>query len=106
MKNFFPFLSADTPLPDWVTVSFPIIRIILIILMVLLGIGIIVAVLISPTQGYGIGALGGQPTETFYSKNKKQSMEGVIKKITVILGASAGVISILFFITLVVYPAF
>ena len=104
MKNFFPFLSAEGTLPDWITVSFPVIRIVLIVLLVLVSIAIIGAVLIQPAQSDGLGAIAGQSGETYYSKHKKQSLEGVVKKITVILGAVAAFISILFFVTLVIYP--
>lgn len=99
------FYSAAV-LPDWVTASFPIIRIVLIILMTLISIALVIAVMIQPASSDGLGALGGQSSDTYYSKNKQDSLEGFMKKVTIILGISAAVISIIFFITLVIYPAF
>ena len=89
---------------DWITSSFPIIRIVLLILLVLIGIVLVFAVLIQPSGSDGMSALTGQSTDTYYSKNKKQSIEGVMKRITVILGIAAGVIAILFFVTVIIYP--
>jgi len=102
MTNFLPFLSVD----PWISDSFPTIRIILAIILAILSIAILVTVLMTPSQGYGIGALTGQATDTYYTKHKKQSMEGLIKKLTVIFGISAAVISVLFFVTLIIYPAY
>ncbi len=91
---------------NWITASFPIIRIVLIILMTLIGIALVIAVMIQPASSDGLGALGGQSSDTYYSKNKQDSLEGFMKKVTIILGISAAIISIIFFITLVIYPAF
>ena len=106
MKNSFFIAAAGDMLPDWVTASFPIIRIVMIILMVVISLGIILAVLVQRSGNDGLGAIAGQSTETYYAKHKKQSMEGVVKKLTVVLGISAAVIAVLFFVTLVIYPVF
>ncbi|MCL2797806.1 MAG: preprotein translocase subunit SecG [Firmicutes bacterium] len=102
MDNLLQFLSVAA----WITVSFPIIRIVLAVLLVLVCLGLLVTVLMTPSQGYGIGALTGQATDTYYSKHKKQSLEGLIKKLTVIFGICAAVLSILFFVSLIIYPAY
>jgi len=91
-------------MPAWVTMSFPTIRIIMIVLIVLLSIAVIVAIFIQPAGSGQMGAITGQATETYYSKNKKQSLESVMKKLTTGLGISIAVLSILFFVSIAIYP--
>ena len=92
-------------LPDWVTASFPVFRIIMIILLVLLCIATVVAIFLQPSEGHGgAGVITGQSSDTYYSKHKKQSLQGLMKKLTVIFGISAAVIAILFMITIAIYP--
>ena len=78
----------------WITDSFPIIRIVLI--------SLIVIILFQPSSSSGMGALSGQ-RDTFYSKDKSKSLESVMKKITIVLGIAEGVLAILFFVTLIIY---
>lgn len=91
---------------DWITTSFPIIRMVFIIAMVLLSIAMTIVVMIQPSNSEGANALTGQSNETYYSKNKSKSLEGTMKRLTVVLGICLFVMSVLFFITLVIYPAF
>lgn len=86
----------------WVSDSFPIIRIVMIVLMVVIGLGIIVVILFQPSSSSGMGALTGQ-RDTFYSKDKSKSLESVMKKITIVLSIIEGVLAILFFVTLLIY---
>ena len=44
---------------------------------------IIFVVMIQPGNSNGVGALGGN-TDTFYGKNKSQTMESKLKKLTVV----------------------
>ncbi|MCL2061619.1 MAG: preprotein translocase subunit SecG [Firmicutes bacterium] len=92
-------------MPAWVTESFWIIRIVIFVLLVLVGIVLIFAVLIQPSNSGGMGALTGQSSDTYYSKHKKQSLEGTMKRLTTILGIVMGVLAILFFVTVAIYPA-
>lgn len=103
--NIFNFISAGA-LPDWVTTSFPIIRMIMIIAIVVMSIILAITVLIQQSTNDGMGAIAGQSTDTYYSKNKKGSLQGVLTRLTVGLGIAIAVLSILFFVTLVIYPAF
>lgn len=93
------FLSF-TP-PAWTTVSFPYVRLALIILMVLDAIGLILVIMFQPSSSSGMGALTGQ-RDTFYAKDKSKSTESVMKRVTVILGIVEGVLAILFFVTLLI----
>lgn len=88
----------------WITESFPIIRMILLILMVVFAIGMIVVVLFQPSTGDGMGAISGQISDTYYTKNKGRSMEGIMKRLTIILGICLFVVSVLFFVTVMIYP--
>ena len=74
------------------------VRIALIIMLAVVCVALVVSIFIQPAQGGGMGALAGQSSDTYYSKHKKQSLEGIMKKITWILGGSAALISILFFV--------
>ncbi len=94
----FSFLSV----PGWVVDSFPIIRIVLIVLMVLIALALIIVIMFQPSSSSGMGALTGA-RDTFYSKDKSKSLESVMKKITVILAVTEGVLALLFFISLYIY---
>ena len=91
--------------PEWMTISFPIIRVIFIIILAILAILMIVAVLFqkSGSEG-GLGALGGQSQDTYYQKHKSKSLEGILKRATMILGIAIGVLSVLFFVTILIVP--
>ncbi len=99
------FFSADGVVAPWISSSFPIIRIVILILLVVIGVFLTFAVLIQPSGNESMGALTGQSSETYYSKNKKQSVQGLMKRLTVIFGIVMAVLAILFFVTLVIYPA-
>ena len=86
----------------WITDSFPILRLVMIILMVVIGFILILLIMFQPSSSSGMGALTGQ-RDTFYSKDKSKSLESVMKKITIVLGVIEGVLAILFFVTLIIY---
>lgn len=88
----------------WITESFPTIRLVLLILMVVLAVAMILVVLFQPSSGDGMGAISGQVSDTFYSKNKGRSLEGIMKRLTIVLAICLFVVSVLFFVTVVVYP--
>lgn len=94
----FQFLSVSGFVQD----TFPIIRIVVISLMVLVALALIVVIMFQPSSSSGMGALTGQ-RDTFYSKDKSKSLESVMKKITVILGILEGVLAVAFFVTLLIY---
>ncbi len=94
----FSFLSVA----GWIEDSFPIIRIVVICLMVLVALGLIVVIMFQPSSSSGMGALTGQ-RDTFYAKDKSKSLESVMKKITVILSIIEAVLAIVFFVTLLIY---
>jgi len=76
----------------------------MIVLLALLAIATVVSIFLQPAAADGSGAITGQSSDTYFSKHKEQSFEGLMKKLTVIFGVSAAVISILFFVSLLIYP--
>lgn len=100
-ENFINGLFAAT-VPNWVANSFPIIRLILLILIVLLCAMLVVVVLIQPSNSSGMGAISGQ-SETYYSKNKSRTIEGLMKKLTVIFSIVIFVLAVLFLVSLIIY---
>jgi len=106
MKSLFSIfsLTAASGLPAWVTDSFPIVRMVIMILLVVLSVAIIIMILMQKSNSSGMGALDGSQTETFYSKNKSRTLEGVLKRLTVICGIAIFVLCVLFFVTVMIYP--
>ncbi len=86
---------------DWLSVSLPYVRLVMMILMVVIGLALIVIIMFQPSSSSGMGALTGQ-RDTFYAKDKSKSLESVMKRLTVILGIVEGVLAILFFVTLII----
>ncbi len=89
--------------PEWVASSFPTIRLVLMILMVIMSVALILVVLIQPSNSDGSNAITGQSSETFYAKNKSHTLEGILKRLTIVLSISLAVISLLFFVTIMIY---
>lgn len=89
---------------NWITTSFPIIRMVLLILMVVLSIAMVLVVLFQPSNSDGMNAITGQASETFYSKNKSKSLQGIMKRLTIVLAICLFVVSVLFFVTVIIYP--
>lgn len=87
---------------DWVSASFPIIRFVLLLLIVALSVALTVIVLIQPSNTQGMGGLTGQ-SDTFYSKNKGRTLEGTLKRLTVVISITLFVLAVLFFVTLIFY---
>ena len=89
---------------NWVSQSFPVIRIVLLVLITLLSLALVFVVLFQPgNDGSNLGALSGSSTETFYSKNKSQTLESILKRVTVIIAIAIAVLAILFFISVAIY---
>ncbi|HEY8423525.1 MAG TPA: preprotein translocase subunit SecG [Clostridia bacterium] len=88
--------------PEWVSISFPYIRMALMIIEVLLAIFLIIVVLFQPGDTEGLGAIsGGQ--DTFFGKNKGHTLEGRMKKLTIWTAALLVINAAIFFITLAIY---
>ena len=75
----------------------PYLRLIIFGVLVLLSIILIVIVTLQPTNTQGLGAIGGNQ-DTFFAKNKAKTMEGLLKRLTIIFSITIAVLSIFFFI--------
>ena len=61
---------------------------ILTVLLGIVGVALCVIVLLQSNRSAGLGAVGGSSsTDSYWSKNKSNSMEGSLEKITKVLGA-------------------
>ncbi|MDR0425845.1 MAG: preprotein translocase subunit SecG [Clostridiales bacterium] len=88
----------------WVSDSFPTVRLVLAILIVLLSLAITVLVLVQPgAEQQGMNAVTGGQSDTYYSKNKSEMRESMMKRLTIILGVALFVVVVLFFVTVVIY---
>lgn len=95
--SFLSILGAG--LPEWVSVSFPIIKYILLGYIALAAIAITVLVLVQPSNSQGgINGITGSNTETYYSHNKGDTREGRMKKATMWLAISVAIATVLYFV--------
>ncbi|MDR1092946.1 MAG: preprotein translocase subunit SecG [Clostridiales bacterium] len=94
----FNLIAANT-LPGWVNATFPIIRRVFVARLILLSIVLIVSVLMQPANQEGLGAISGG-SDTFFSKNKGRTREGMLKRLTTICAVTMLAIAILYFISL------
>lgn len=57
----------------------------LLIIFIIICVAITVIILLQEGKSAGLGSLSGQSTETYWSKNKGRSREGILIKVTSIL---------------------
>ncbi len=108
MMNLSSFMlgATDSPLPDWVTTSFPIFQYVCIGLIAACAIAMIFLVLFQQSNsGGGLNAVSGV-TETYYAQNKGKTKEGRLRKATIALGIIMAVFTILYFVSLQVVNPF
>lgn len=104
MTDNLSLILATTALPAFVVDTFPIIRIILAIVIAVMCLALTVVVLIQPSgSNRGVNPITGQ-SETFYGKNKSNTLEGLFRKLTVIIAITVAVLAVLYFVTVIVYP--
>ncbi len=80
-----------------------VVRIVCIALLALGAIAIIILVLLQPSASEGMGAISGQSYDSFYSKNKVRTPEGIMKRVTIVISIFMVVVAIAFFITSIWY---
>jgi preprotein translocase subunit SecG len=91
--------------PEWVSKSFPIIRYVFMFLIAAAAITLIVATLMQDTKEGGENAITGVQ-ESYYSQNKGQTKEGILKKITIAMASIIAILIVLFFVTILIENAF
>lgn len=77
-----------------------VVRTVIIFAMAVLSVLLIITIFMQPANTSGMGAIDN--SETYYSKHKKRSTEGVMKMLTVIISISMAVLAIAFFATMIV----
>ena len=85
--------------PQWVSDSFPIIRIVLFCLIAVSAIIMIIAILFQAEDAGSAESITGVK-ESYYAQNKGSSRDGKLKLITIIMAIVIFVCAILYFVTL------
>ncbi len=107
MKNFIHvMLSGDATVPAWVVSSFPVIKIVLAVLVCLCALAITILVLCQKTEDQGGTNVITGATDTFYNRNKGESLQGKVKKATVALAIIIFVLCIAFLIFNSIYRGY
>lgn len=101
MKNFAQLLDLA---PDWVVISFPIIRICLVCIMAACAVMMIVTTLMqSNANEDGNNALSGGAQESYYAQNKGESRNVKLSRATIIFISVMAVCVVLYFVSLMIY---
>ena len=91
--------------PEWMTSSFPVIRIILMVLIALLAIAVVVIVMsMESNPDGGTNVISGQ-SDSFYSKNQRSSKEGRLKTAIIVCSIAVAVLAVAFWILWAIMPA-
>ena len=88
---------------DWISASFPIIRIVLMVLIVLLALSVVVIILCMESNPDGGSNVISGSTDSFYSHNQSSTREGRLKRLIVIFSIILVVLAVLFFVSYLIY---
>lgn len=99
MRNL---LGDAAPMPLWVINSFPVLRLILMIVIGICAIALIIVVLCQESESNG-GATALTGAETYYSQNKGRSRDGMLKRATIILSIVIVSCVVVYFILTAIY---
>ena len=104
MENIFALICADDnkATASWIVNSFPIIKIVIMAVLALLSIALIVLIVMQKGNTNGSAALTGK-SDTFYNRNKKSTLQGKIKVLTVICASIMMVLCLVFMILSQIY---
>lgn len=69
---------------EWVVKTFPIFKLIVVIAILICAVFMIVSVMLQQGNTNGMTGITGDSSDTFYNRNKGKSMQGLIKKLTII----------------------
>ena len=102
--NILNFLCKDenAGTAAWVFDSWPIIKIVIMSILAVFAIAMIVLVVMQKSNSNGISAISGQ-TDTFYNRNKGATLQGKIKKWTVICAIVIMVLCVIFLVMNQIY---
>ena len=93
-------LLADTnaEVAPWMAESFPVIKIVISVLLVICALFMIVAVVATKGESNGATGITGSSADTFYNRNKGGSLQGKIKKLIMIDAIVIMVLAVVFVI--------
>ena len=77
-------IASERTIPDWVASSFPIIQLVIVCILIVCALFMIVAVVMQHGNTNGMTGITADTSDTFYNRHKGQSMQGKIKKLTII----------------------
>ena len=98
MLNILRFLGADdVGYAPWVIDTVKIVEIVIMSVLALLAVFMIVLVCMQKSETNGVSAISGQ-SDTFYNRNKKSTLQGKIKVLTIITAVLIMVLCIAFLI--------
>ncbi|MBQ0017134.1 MAG: preprotein translocase subunit SecG [Clostridiales bacterium] len=89
---------------DWMYASFPIIRIVMMVLIVLCALGITVCIMCMESNPEGGANVISGTNDSFYAQNQSSTREGRLKRLIVILSIILVVLAILFFVSYLILP--
>ena len=75
-----------------------IVRMVLLIVEAVLAVALVVTIFFQPANTTGVSAIDN--TETYYTRNKKRTIVGVMNRATIVIAILMAVVSVAFFITL------
>lgn len=103
--NIFTTLLAKTekPRPEWVVNSFPVIKLIVVILILIAAVFMIVSCLMQEGNTNGMTGITGDTSDTFYNRNRGKSSQGIIKKLTIINAIAIMVLCIVYLVLNTIY---
>ena len=84
--NILNFLmdATEKARSEWVVKSFPIIKLIVVIMILLCSVFMIVSVMMQEGNTNGMTGITGDSSDTFYNRNKGATLQGKIKILTII----------------------
>lgn len=97
LNNFANLVAASAS--NWS--GWSVLRVILLIAIAVLSLVLICTILFQPgNDGSGMNAMTGASSDTYYGKNRSQTLESALKRLTVILAIVIAVLAVFFFVTL------
>ena len=104
MKNIFTLICADEnkATASWIVNSFPIIKIVIMATLAILSLALIILVVMQKGDTNGSSALTGK-SDTFYNRNRKTTLQGKIKVLTIIVASVMMVLCLAFMIMSQIY---
>lgn len=104
MKNIFALICADEnkATATWIVNSFPIIKIVIMAMLAVLAVALIVLIVMQKGNTNGSTAITGR-SDTFYNRNKKSTLQGKIKVLTIICASVMMALCLVFMILSQIY---